>query len=150
MFVTRDPDHLETVARWKGKAVGRACTTFPAPNEWRLEGIDAPLDRIEVKGLTHAISRRTWVEPSCVAAWEARIGRLPDDIGQRYNNALLTPKDWASHFKNVLHRGMRVKGHDPDDKACRCCKYAQRKRFFGAAQSSWDHQVTPFPAAQSV
>ena len=62
--------------------------------------------------------------PSCIAAWAERIGLLPDDIGGRYNNALLTPKDWASHFKNVLHRNMWTKGHDDNDKACRCCKHA--------------------------
>ena len=62
------------------------------------------------------------VPPSCIAAWEDRIGHLPSDIGQRYNNAMLTPRDWHSHFKNVMHRGLWTKGHDPIEAACRCCK----------------------------
>ena len=64
-------------------------------------------------------------EPTCKAAWESRIGALPHDIGERYNTSLLTPKDWMSHYKNVLHRAMWVKGHDPIDKACRVCRLAQ-------------------------
>ena len=46
------------------------------------------------------------------------------DIGERYNVSLLTPKDWASHFKNILHRGMWTKGHDETDQECRCCRVA--------------------------
>ena len=61
------------------------------------------------------------VSPSCLEAWKARIGELPNNIGERYNLRLLTPKDWHSHFKNVLHRAMRVKGNDSVDKACRAC-----------------------------
>ena len=102
--------------------------TIPPPlhttEEWRLEGTDVDMDKLDVKALTRAISSRTWIAPSCIEAWRQRIGELPSDIGSRYNNALLTPRDWASHFKNVLHRGMRVKGHDPGSQACRCCKHA--------------------------
>ena len=58
------------------------------------------------------------VPPSCIAALEDRIGHLPSDIGQRYNNAMLTPRDWHSHFKNVMHRGLWTKGHDPIEAAC--------------------------------
>ena len=47
-------------------------------------------------------------------------GLLPIDIGKRYNLSLLTPRDWASHFKNVLHRAMKVNSQDAS-KACRCC-----------------------------
>ena len=90
-----------------------------------MRGIDAALDRITVRSLTRAFSMRTHVEPTCKAAWERRIGALPHDIGERYNTSLLTPKDWMSHYKNVLHRAMWVKGHDPIDKACRVCRLAQ-------------------------
>ena len=119
-----NPDHLERVVRWKGKVVGSAATTFPHPKSWRLGSIDKDLDRIEVKDITKAISEREWVLPSCLAAWTLRLGQMPDDLGHRYNNSLLTPKDWSSHFRNVLHRNMWVKGHDLDNQACRCCKYA--------------------------
>ena len=116
-----DPEHLERVTRWNGGVVERASTMFPKPSEWRLEGIDKPLDMVEVKDMTKAISARHHVEPSCLAAWRKRIGELPLDIGHRYNLSLLTPRDWASHFKNVLHRAMWVKGHNAVDKVCRCC-----------------------------
>ena len=119
-----NPDHLERVVRWRGKVMGSAATTFPHPKSWRLGNIDKDLDRIEVKDITRAISEREWVPPSCLAAWLTRLGQMPDDLGHRYNNSLLTPKDWSSHFRNVLHRNMWVKGHDPDNPACRCCKHA--------------------------
>ena len=119
-----NPDHLERVVRWNGKVMGRATATFPHPKSWRLGTIDRDIDKIDVKALTREISQEIRVLPSCIAAWAERIGLLPDDIGGRYNNALLTPKDWASHFKNVLHRNMWTKGHDDNDKACRCCKHA--------------------------
>jgi hypothetical protein len=61
------------------------------------------------------------VDPSCWAAWGKRIGNLPRDIGARYNISLLTPKDWASHFKNILHRALWTKGKEGG--ACRCCKH---------------------------
>ena len=119
-----DFSDMREVMRWAGRVLGPAESTFPHPKEWRLEGIDTPLDRITVKLTTCAITERTRVPPSCLAAWEARIGALPSNIGERYNIRLLTPKDWTSHFKNVLHRAMRVNGNDPHEKGCRCCKHA--------------------------
>ena len=117
-------DHLEKVVRWNGKVLGRAAATYPHPKSWRIGTIDKDLDKVDVKALTTAISLISRVPPSCIAAWVARLGSLPDDLGSRYNCALLTPKDWASHFKNILHRSMWVKAHDDIDKACRCCKHA--------------------------
>ena len=117
-------DHLEKVVRWEGKVMGKAAATYPHPKSWRLGTIDKDLDKVVVKDLTTAISETSRVPPSCKEAWAARLGPLPDDIGSRYNNALLSPKDWSSHFKNVLHRNMWVKSHDDNDKACRCCKHA--------------------------
>jgi len=112
------------VVRWNGKVLGRAAATYPHPKSWRIGTIDKDIDKVDVKALTTEISNRSRVAPSCIEAWTARLGPLPDDIGCRYNCAMLTPKDWASHFKNILHRGMWVKAHDDIDKACRCCKHA--------------------------
>ena len=103
--------------------MGPAESTFPHPQEWRLEGVDKPLDKVTVKDMTRAITGRATVTPSCVAAWAKRIGALPSDIGNRYNLQLLTPRDWSSHFKNVLHRAMRVKGNEEGNEACRVCKH---------------------------
>jgi hypothetical protein len=44
-------------------------------------------------------------------------------VGERYNQRLLTPRDWHSHFKNVLHRALMVRGHQ--NEACRCCGIAR-------------------------
>ena len=116
---------IRTVVRWKGEVKGIAESTFPHPKEWRLAGIDKPLDEIRVKDITIALNNQTNVEPSCLRAWEQRIGELPPDIGQRYNLRMLTPKDWASHFKNVLHRAMLTRAQQPGDKQCRCCDAAR-------------------------
>lgn len=48
------PDEdLRKVARWKGQVVGIAESFFPDPNEWRFEGLDKPLDKIDVRSLTY-------------------------------------------------------------------------------------------------
>ena len=121
----RDVDwsDLREVVKWKGTIVGIAESVFPHPEEWRLGRIDKELDRVDVRDLTRAISEPALVQPSCLQAWAGRIGELPRDIGERYNNSFLTPKDWHSHFKNILHRAMWVKGHDPAPiSGCRVCK----------------------------
>jgi len=126
-IVAVDFEHLCEVVRWGGKVMGIASCAFPHPKEWRLGNMEVPLDGSTVRNLTRAIAGINQVEPSCLAAWAERIGQLPHDVGKRYNNRLLTPKDWMSHFKNVLHRGMRVRSHSSDAQAhgCRCCKHAR-------------------------
>ena len=88
------------------------------------------LDQINVKKLTKYLSSRKMVAPSCLQAWKQRIGQLPNTIGERYNLRLLTPRDWASHFKNVLHRALLVRG-PTEGGPCRCCKaeYENLKHF---------------------
>ena len=118
-----DFSDMREIVRWNGRVMGIAEQTFPHPKEWRLGTATETMDKLTVRALTAAISAIKRVEPSCIGAWQQRIGQLPHDIGARYNNSLLTPKDWHSHFKNVLHRAMVVKGNDPNDKACRACKH---------------------------
>ena len=119
-----DPSTIRPVVRWAGKVVGIADAFFPSPKEWRLGDIDADLDKVTVRMLTRGMAAVAHVQPSCIEAWRVRIGDLPSDIGERYNVSLLTPKDWASHFKNILHRAMWTKGHDETDQECRCCRVA--------------------------
>ena len=41
-----------------------------------------------------------------------------------FQGGLLTPKDYSSYFKNVLHRALLTRNRKPADdgsKACRCC-----------------------------
>ena len=71
-----------------------------------------------------ASGRLALVPPSCLAAWAKRIGELPLGVGGRYNNSLLTPRDWTSHFKNVLHRAMLTRSVTTQE-PCRCCGYAR-------------------------
>ena len=132
-----DSEDLRQVVRWKGKIIGVAESTFPHPRGWRLGDLDVPLDKIDVKKLTYAFSVATRVPPSCLAAWAARIGPLPEDVGTRYNQRLLTPRDWASHFKNIMHRAMRVRSHDDRDPGCRCCRYARENIEHLA--TTWPH-----------
>ena len=45
------------------------------------------------------------------------------EIAMIYRNVLLTPKDYASHYKNILHRRLMVRSFAPKDgnNSCRCC-----------------------------
>ena len=79
--------------------MGIAESTFPHPKEWRLGTATETMDKLTVRALTAAISAIKRVEPSCIGAWQQRIGQLPHDIGARYNNSLLTPKDWHSYWR---------------------------------------------------
>ena len=76
------------------------------------------------RSYTKMLVDMTRIEPSCLSAWEKRIGELPKDIGERYGTGFLTPRDWASHFKNVLHRTLMVRSITTEE-ACRCCGYAR-------------------------
>ena len=121
------PNSARTVVRWKGEVVGVAESHFPHPHEWTLEGIEGhkPLDQTTVKDLTKALNKQTQIEPTCWKAWESRIGKLPTNVGERYNLRLLTPRDWVSHFKNVLHRAMLTRAKQGGDGQCRCCARAR-------------------------
>ena len=61
-----------------------------------------------------------------MAAWTARLGcRIPwQEIGQGFQGGLLTPKDYCSYFKNILHRALLTRNRKPSDDGdtkCRCC-----------------------------
>ena len=106
--------------------VGVAEDYFPDPKGWRLGSMDVDLDKGKVRSLTRAMTGLSHVPPSCLAAWAKRIGELPLDVGGRYNNSLLTPRDWTSHFKNVMHRAMLTRSVTTQE-PCRCCSYASEK-----------------------
>ena len=118
------PGVLREVAWWGHKPIGAAESTFPDPLMWRFEGLDTPLDQVTVRLYTRMQTAMTAVAPSCLEAWRKRIGSLPSDVGERYNTALLTPRDWASHFKNVLHRTLMVRSITTGE-PCRCCGFAR-------------------------
>ena len=148
-------EDLKGIAWWKKRAVGIVDEFFPNPKEWRFEGLDAPLDEVTVKSYTSALQRRASIAPSCLAAWAARIGELPTEIGERYSNSLLTPRDWSSHFKNVLHRTLTVRSITTGE-PCRCC-LAERENLQHFAHCPklillWKqlHEMTKAPALQGI
>ena len=87
MYELRPEQIMETV-ELGGCPAGIAENFFPDPRGWRLKGVDVDLDRVVVKLLTRALAGIIHVPPSCLAAWASRIGELPWDIGERYNNRL--------------------------------------------------------------
>ena len=130
------PEQIMETVEWGGRPVGIAEDLFPDPQGWRLRGVDVGLDRIRVKLLTSAMAGMTHVQPACIEAWRSRIGELPNDIGARYNNSLLTPRDWTSHFKNVLHRAMLTRSVTTQS-PCRCCGYARENLQHFADCPGW-------------
>lgn len=102
--------------------VGDAETTFPHPAEWRLKGIDKPLDKVTVRDLTAAFTRQRVGAPTCKRKWEAELGQLDwRGIGQRYTAGLMTPKDFGPHYKLILHRTMRTRGESWQRVPCCMC-----------------------------
>ena len=120
-----DLAHIREIVRWADKPVGVAELFFPHPKEWRLGAIDKDLDKIVIKDITTAMLLAIQIAPSCIAAWAQRIGELPANVGARYNTRLLTPRDWGSHFKNILHRALLTHSIDGSGAPCRCCGFAR-------------------------
>ena len=57
-------------------------------------------------------------------SWEDRLGPLPFfEIGARYTVGVLTPKDFGSHYKCILHRCFKTRAIDRStaDPVCRVC-----------------------------
>ena len=59
-----------------------------------------------------------------MANWDKRIGPINWlAVAQNYSSKVLTPRDWATHFKLVLHRSFltRIINKDAPSNLCRCC-----------------------------
>jgi len=99
-------------AQWRE---GHTYIQFPRPKEYTLGGIGAPLDRISVKQLTIEFSKNRRTPPAAPKAWDnkmASINQPPPNweiVADRYTTRFLTPKDSATHFKHITHRGIRGK-----------------------------------------
>jgi hypothetical protein len=97
---------------------------FPHPKEWRLQYIEKDLDKVTVKDLTRAFVERKIKPATCKEYWTKKLGDLPFyEIGKRYTTGVLTPKDFGSHYKCILHRTFRVRKHDTTapNRRCRIC-----------------------------
>ena len=123
-----ESDLIRDVAWWGGGVLGVAELTYPHPNGWTIAGADGSptLDRLTVNVLTAVYRRKIEKEPTCKQAWEKRLGgAIPwNVVGAYFKGGLLTPKDYASYFKNILHRALLVRTRKPADdgsRKCRCC-----------------------------
>ena len=88
--------------------LGIAELTYPHPKGWTIAGASGcpTLDTLTVRVLTAVFRGKKEKPPTCIASWSARVpGRIPwHELGQMFQGGLLTPKDYSSYFKNVLHR----------------------------------------------
>ena len=57
-------DKWREVVHWKGKVVGIAESFFPHPKEWRFEGLDMDLDKVDVRNYTRFLAQRARIERS--------------------------------------------------------------------------------------
>ena len=89
-----------------------------------MADIGKPLDTITVRDLTRAFVRLNAKEPTCKKAWEERLGKVPwREVSMRYTIGICTPRDFGSHYKNVLHRKMVTNSRNSaaDTSLCRMC-----------------------------
>ena len=121
------PNDMVSELVWWGEGVlGRAERTYPHPSGWTVEGAcgSPSLDTLSVRVLTAVFRRKVERQPTCMIAWRLRIPtRIPwRELGLAFQGGLLTPRDYASYYKNILHRALflRVK-QSGGDRMCRCC-----------------------------
>ena len=130
--VTRDtysvpPAHVTGVVWWGEGISGPAPITFPYPTGWAVAGPDCMLDAVTVRNLTRAFLLPNLDTPSCKAAWVKRLGEIDWlEVGNKYKELLLTPKDFMPHFKCILHRAFLTrrknkKRVEAGDTWCRLC-----------------------------
>ena len=118
---------------WGSGIVGAATRYFPHPKGWKVRGPDCFLDEVSVKKLTLAYTLPKQIPPSCIAAWEQRLGSIDwRQVGLKYTERLLTPKDFMTHFKLILHRALYTRHINPDCLSrlatnCRLCHAATER-----------------------
>ena len=67
-------------------------------------------------------------ELNCRKYWDALHDMPWKALATKYSNGFLTPKDYMSHFKNILHHGICLRSVRPHkgSSRCRCCgKYLE-------------------------
>jgi hypothetical protein len=112
--------------RWGKGYKGPRRETFPLPDEYALDAHGTPLDATTVKLLTHTFSlQKNQKQHSCLAAWTKRLAITPKQwliIASRYNNTVLTPRDYHLHFKHITHRRIGTNNRFADQSSiCRFC-----------------------------
>ena len=116
---------IRDTLRWGRGIVGIAESHFPHPGGWTLAGTGCDLSRATVKKITNAFQLDQIVQPSCIAAWEKRLGANIKwkSIGLKYRQRMLTPRDFMTHYKLILHRGLLTRNIQNDCRTtiCRVC-----------------------------
>jgi hypothetical protein len=130
-------ESMPTVS-WGGGIVGPAEFTYPHPKGWTFNNSGIPLDELTVKTITNIYTSMKQVPPSCIAAWENLLGPIRwEAVAVKYHSKILTPRDWASHFKLILHRALFTRTINPKapSNSCRCC-HRERERIVHLARCS--------------
>jgi len=115
---------IRRVIKWGEGVAGIAESFFPCPKEWRLGDINKPLDKITVKDLTGALTRAIAKPPSCFKKWQGKFPGLDlRGVSERYSIGIVTPVDFGSHNKLIIHSGFLTNPHNPDaiSPLCRLC-----------------------------
>ena len=115
---------LRSLLWWKQGIVGIAESVFPHPTAWIVAGPDCSLDETTVKKLTFAFRHLMSATPSSLTKWESILGNINWNlVGLKYRTRLLTPRDYMTHFKLILHRALltRTINSKSSTKLCRLC-----------------------------
>ena len=119
------PHEIRDILFSNGGVLGIAESTFPHPAGWTVAGTDCDMSRITVKKLTAAFRIPLQVQPTCKAVWQGLLGPLDwIAIGRKYRQRLLTPRDFMTHFKLILHRGLYTRANNRTglvSPLCRLC-----------------------------
>jgi hypothetical protein len=103
------PDNMDPSppAKWGPGYKGPQREVFPLPDEYALDEEGTPLDTTPVKTLTRVFSTNMKHKPHpSLAAWGKRLAISETHwriVASRYNNTILTPRDFHLHFKHITH-----------------------------------------------
>ena len=136
MLLTIAPEFIVDTVWWGNTIAGPAVTTFPHPSGWTLAGPDCTIDRASVRFLTTSLRLLHSVAPTCMKVWTKKLGPIDwYTVGRRYQERLLTPKDFMTHFKLVLHRALFTRNRNKR----RIARCATTCRLCHGASETIDH-----------
>jgi hypothetical protein len=120
--------------------------TFPHPASWRFSWIGSGnIANATVRQLTAALTTQKTTPPTCITSWEDRLDHrvLWDRVALISTSALVTPRDFASYMKNVVHRCFLVRHIDANAPSplCRCCMRTEERTLHLFARCIWTQRV---------
>jgi len=135
-LLTIAPEYVADTIWWGNSIAGPAITTFPHPQGWTLAGPDCTLEKASVRQLTLALRLLRPVAPTCTKVWTRKLGSIDwIAVGRRYRERLLTPKDFMTHFKLILHRALLTRNRNKH----RIARCATRCRLCHGTVETIDH-----------